>query len=262
MAKKRHAMSLATKEKISKALKGRKPWNTGHAMSLAMKEKISEARKGSIPWNKGKTYLCKPRKITSEELIELYVNQNLSIPQISKLKNIRYSSLHYRLKRLGIARDRSEARKLGFREGRVKSPMLDEKTRKKMSVPNIKKSIALKKLWEDPEYRKKILGRRIPSSLETKFQKIINKYELPYKYTGNGSFWIEKINPDFVNCNGEKICIEVFCNHYKLMSYDTIEQYKERRTAICKRYGWIVLFFDEFALNDEKKVVEEIIFQK
>ena len=132
MAKKRHAMSLATKEKISKALKGRKPWNTGHAMSLAMKEKISEARKGSIPWNKGKTYLCKPRKITSEELIELYVNQNLSIPQISKLKNIRYSSLHYRLKRLGIARDRSEARKLGFREGRVKSPMLDEKTRKKM----------------------------------------------------------------------------------------------------------------------------------
>ena len=37
---------------------------------------------------------------------------------------------------------------------------------------------------------------------------LINKYNLPYKYTGNGKFILGGKNPDFVNVNGEKICEE------------------------------------------------------
>lgn len=65
------------------------------------------------------------------------------------------------------------------------------------------------------EHIRKSLRRRIPSSLEEKFQKIINKYNLPYKYVGDGSFIIGHYNPDFINVNGEKIAVEVYARYYK-----------------------------------------------
>ena len=41
------------------------------------------------------------------------------------------------------------------------------------------------------EVIKKALRRRLPSSLEVRFQEIIDKYQLPYKFVGNGEFLIE-----------------------------------------------------------------------
>lgn len=46
-------MSLEQRQKISDAMKGRKPWNLGKKMSEETKKKISEAKKGQVPWNKG-----------------------------------------------------------------------------------------------------------------------------------------------------------------------------------------------------------------
>ena len=48
---------------------------------------------------------------------------------------------------------------------------------------------------------------------EVIFEEICKKYNLSFKYTGDGSFWIGKnpsINPDFVECNGKKIAVEIF----------------------------------------------------
>ena len=74
----------------------------------------------------------------------------------------------------------------------------------------------MKKSWR---FLKKRFVRMIPSRLETKTINIIKKLKLPYKFVGNGKFFIERKNPDFININGEKIAIEVFYRGYKTAKY-------------------------------------------
>jgi len=69
------------------------------------------------------------------------------------------------------------------------------------------------------EQLKKCLRRRTPTSLERKFQGIVNKFNLPYIFVGDGSFIIAGYNPDFINTNGEKIAIEVFAKYFKTIRW-------------------------------------------
>lgn len=106
-----------------------------------------------------------------------------------------------------------------------------------------------------PEQIKNALRRRTPTSLEEKFSAIIEKNNLPYKYTGNGAFIIENCNPDFINTNHEKIAIEVYAKFYKQLDGRTVKSWKNRRTRIFKKYGWKVIYFEESEVK-EKKVLE------
>jgi len=108
-----------------------------------------------------------------------------------------------------------------------------------------------------PEHISKILTRRIPTSLETKFQDIIDKYKLPYKFVGDGSFMIGRKNPDFININGDKIAIEVYAKYYKLRNNETIDGWKKERQRIFAEYGWSLIFFDAMQVN-EKNVLKEL----
>jgi len=100
------------------------------------------------------------------------------------------------------------------------------------------------------EQIRKRLHRRIPSSLEEKFQSIIDKYKLPYKYVGDGSFIIGHCNPDYINVNHEKIAIEVYARYYKLRNNKSINQWKEERSKIFRKYGWEIIYFNELEVND------------
>lgn len=103
---------------------------------------------------------------------------------------------------------------------------------------------------------KKALRRHPISSLELKFQKIIDKYQLPYRYVGNGKFFIERKNPDFININGEKKAIEVYARkHKEKLRNISIDQWQKERQEIFAKYGWKVIFFDEVQLNNEKNVL-------
>lgn len=103
-----------------------------------------------------------------------------------------------------------------------------------------------------PEVMKKALTRHPISSLELKFQKIIDKHQLPYKYVGNGQFFIERKNPDFININGEKKAIEVYAKvHKEKIRGVNIEEWKRDRQEIFSKYGWQILFFDEVQLNEQ-----------
>ena len=95
-----------------------------------------------------------------------------------------------------------------------------------------------------------------PTSFEKKLNKIIQKHNLPYKYTGDGSFLIGYKNPDFINYNGKKICLEVYYTYFKNRDYGTEKNYIEKRAKHCARYGWECLFFNE---NDLKKEEEFFI---
>ena len=86
---------------------------------------------------------------------------------------------------------------------------------------------------------------------------IIKKYNLPYKYVGNGDLIINGKNPDFVNINGEKKLIEVGCNFYKERMYGSLEKYKIERKKHFAKYGWDTIFCLGDKLS-EKEVLAKI----
>jgi polyhydroxyalkanoate synthesis regulator phasin len=107
------------------------------------------------------------------------------------------------------------------------------------------------------EHIRKVLTRRTPTSLEMKFQNIIEKHKLPYKFVGDGSFMIGRKNPDFININGEKIAIEVYARYFKLRHTETVQEWKEDRERVFKEYGWTAIFFDETQVN-ERNILRRI----
>ena len=88
-------------------------------------------------------------------------------------------------------------------------------------------------------------------TLEEKFQKISHKYNLPYKFVGNGSFILGNYNPDFININNKKIAIEVYDRYYKKRNYISIEEWRKKRAKIFKEFGWKIMFFDETEVNED-----------
>ena len=95
------------------------------------------------------------------------------------------------------------------------------------------------------------------------FEQICKKYNLQYKYTGDGSFWIGKnpaVNPDFVECNGKKIAVEIFSYwHDPLKRHCKVpySQTYEGRKKILKKYNWeLVVFWQE---DLERKDAEQFV---
>ena len=101
------------------------------------------------------------------------------------------------------------------------------------------------------EHVRKCLRRRIPTSLEKKFLKIVEENGLPYKYVGDGSFMISNKNPDFININGRKIAIEVYAEFYKTLNGRNIEEWRTERKELFKEYGWDLLFFSQTQVRED-----------
>lgn len=96
------------------------------------------------------------------------------------------------------------------------------------------------------------LRRRTPSRLEEKFSAIIKKYSLPYKYVGNGAFFIEQFNPDFINTNREKVAIEVYAKFYKELDGRTEKGWKRKRSRVFARYGWRIIYFEARQVTEDR----------
>jgi len=99
---------------------------------------------------------------------------------------------------------------------------------------------------------KKRLKWKKPNGLEQKMIKIIEKLNLPYKYVGDGNFFIENKNPDFININGEKIAFEVYAEIFKRYSFNDIEKWKRERQGTFAKYGWTIEFFNEKEVTEEE----------
>lgn len=102
---------------------------------------------------------------------------------------------------------------------------------------------------------KKCLKRRPMSSLEIKIQNIINKHSLPYKFVGNGKFFIERKNPDFININGEKRAVEVYTRRHKDYFSGGTEQWKKERQKLFSKYGWEIIFIEDWQTNKEEVIL-------
>lgn len=97
-----------------------------------------------------------------------------------------------------------------------------------------------------------------PTSPERKVIGIIEKYALPYKYTGDGTFIIGGLNPDFVNINGEKIALDVFGDYWHTIKADRESYTQEGRRNILAKYGWQLIVLWEKDINSlpEGKIVD------
>jgi very-short-patch-repair endonuclease len=124
-------------------------------------------------------------------------------------------------------------------------------TRLKLSISNKGKPGFWKGKKLSREHIRKMLRRRHKSSLELKFETLIKKYDTKLKFVGNGKFFVDNINPDFVD-KKKKLVIETFYRAHKLhFRGGTIEDYKKERTEICNKNNFNILFFDETEVNDE-----------
>ena len=144
------------------------------------------------------------------------------------------------------------------KKGKTYEEMYGEKKAQKLKREN---GLRKKGQKQSRDNVKKRLKRRIPSSLEIKMIEIIKKYALPYKFVGNGSFFIERYCPDFINTNGKKIAIEVYYTKHKELFGRAkkigIAEWKKQRKELFNKYGWDLLFFDETQVN--KDIVEVLL---
>ena len=111
----------------------------------------------------------------------------------------------------------------------------------------------LKKLWSNQEFAHKVLSSwmKRPNSYEEKISSILIKYNLPFIYTGNGTFLIGHKNPDFVN-KDKKIAIEVYHRYFKEFNHGTCENYETERINYFNKFGRKVIF-----IRDEEVDVKD-----
>lgn len=123
--------------------------------------------------------------------------------------------------------------------------------KKHSEITKIKMSIVQTKRMSNPEEIKKSLGHQGKSTLEIKFEDIVNKLGLPYKFVGNGEIIIARKCPDFINSKGKKIAIEVFYRKHKELFRNGLEEWKAERARIFTENGWKIIFFDETQVNEQ-----------
>lgn len=109
-----------------------------------------------------------------------------------------------------------------------------------------------KKEWQI-EHHKKIGKIEKPTKPERIFKEICEKNNLPYRYVGDGKLWIgkkggKKLNPDFIECNGKKIVVEIMGNYWHspllnpMLREGAMLSYREKH---FKHFGWKSIFFWE-----------------
>lgn len=120
---------------------------------------------------------------------------------------------------------------------------------------------------QDLDYVKflRVIGQRIrsPTQPELIFKDICEKNDLPFHYTGDGQLWIgkkKKLNPDFIEANGKKICIEIFGDYWhspllnkKIPESGTLTY----RKAHYRRFKWTPVFIWESDLR--RKDAEQFV---
>ena len=145
---------------------------------------------------------------------------------------------------------------------------VSEETRQRMSVSlrgrvmseetKRRRSESQAELWRDPEYARMMLmaQNRKPNGPELQLQSVLDKhFPGEWKFVGDGSFWIEGKNPDFINVNERKCVIEIFGYYWHDPTFFPNRLSEEELIAHYKRYGFDCLVFWEYDVCNEEEVV-------
>lgn len=217
---------------------------------------------------KGKKLSIETRKKMSESIKLSYIKN----PNLRKMRSERHKG---KIISEESKRKMSETRKRLVKEGKIKlwNKGLTSKTDKRVKKGSINAGLTRRKTFlgegnpfygktHSVETIKKIMkSMQIkPNNYEKYFIKLFKKNNLPYIYTGDGSFFIGKKNPDFIDTK-HKICIEVFFTFFKEKCFGSVENYIKKRTKYFTKYGWKTIFIP-FNVNlnklNEKQVLQKI----
>lgn len=136
------------------------------------------------------------------------------------------------------------------------NPMKNAKIAKKVGISQ-------RRLWENPEYKKRVLSlqTRKPNRLERAFESFIEKYSLPFEYVGSKSFWIGPCvsgkcrNPDFIHTDHKiKKAILIGARYWH---NNDIEVGKEINDYKSKNWNVLWIWENEF-YNNEVLVLDKI----
>lgn len=128
-------------------------------------------------------------------------------------------------------------------------------------------SKAIKRLWANPEYKRKCLlsiAKGHPRK-QNKKEKLLDcllqdLFPRHYKYVGNGEILINGKNPDFINIHGQKKVIEFFGNywHGSVKTGMTNTEHRRIREAIFSSRGYLPLIIWEHELRDIPRLVRKL----
>lgn len=236
----RPPFSKEWRDNIAKARRGQKlpPRSEEHRRNLSiamMGKKLSEEAKRKI----GKIH--KGTHLSEEHRLKLSLASK-NHPQVQK----QLAKLHASQKGRRFSKEHRDNLSISLRT----SPRAQEQRRVlaiayKVKLPEIR-----------PKLREARRRRRFPThhtKPEKVFETICQALNLPFRYTGDGAFWIEDINPDFVNTNGYKVAVEIFGDywHSPLFRQQAVRANytEEGRRKTLRQYGWKLIVFWESELN-------------
>lgn len=186
-------ISEETRQKLSVA-------SSGRVFSEEHKRKIGESQKGKMhtPQNafkKGNT-ICLGRKHTEE------AKRKMSIKSTGRIKSPETCRKIGDAHRGMVLSAEARLKISKVHKGRKHSETWRDNLRKAKIAQ-----------WQDPAFCKKmgIAWQVKPNKPETLILNLLDEmYPGEWKYTGDFSFTINGKCPDFVNCNGQKKCLEIF----------------------------------------------------
>ena len=163
-------------------------------------------------------------------LKQKYCDEELSLEEIGKIVGCTIAPIRHRLEFYNIS---------------IRTHKRSDRTREKNRIISIKSLKFSKKSYTAPEQ---------------KFEEICKKCGFPFKYVGNGSFWIGYVNPDFIEINGDKIAVEIFGDYWHSPLLRKNIRYShtyEGRKEIFKKYHWklIVIWESDLKRSDAEKFV-------
>lgn len=216
-----------TKRKLSKSHSGKNHPNFGKHLPEEVRRKISKSLSGE-------NHIYFGKHLSEEHKKNISNGNKGQIPWIKGKKQSHESNQKNREKHIGVI----------FSEGHRKNL-----------------SNAMKKLWEKDA--KKMIKRfqLKPNGKELYLDYILqNNFPDEWKYVGDGQVVIDRLCPDFINCNGKKQIIEVFGDYWhdskrRNVKYNQTE--KGRKETFFK-FGYSTLIIWEHEFTDEEKVIEKI----
>lgn len=224
------------------------------------RKRLSEMRKGK-PLNFSPEVLEKLSKYSRERWANPeYVKRMIETRKGRKMKES--SRLKLIESKMGHTCSDETRRKIGLKSSeRLADPAYMAKHKKAISgwhctdeMKEKQREIS-KKLWENPEYGHKVLSGvcQRPNKKEALLLDIINEVAPDqYRYTGDGSFSIYNLHPDFTNCNGQKKVIE----HYG--KYWHKGQNPQDRIDKFALFGYKCLVIWEYELKNRDDVAAKV----
>ena len=232
-------------------------------------------RKGNGGWSKGLT------KETDERLKNMAENPLINKKKSDGLKKAYKEGRKISpMKIIGIKEKVSNSLKGGYKSGRIQRNPVSDKQKSHLKLihkgkhysPKTEFKKGHKPYFVEDNKRVRMVGDKNPmkrpevilkhrkntfkalalkpTSYEKKISELCIESNLPFIYTGNGTFFIGTKNPDFIN-KEKNIAIEVYNDYWKIKGYGSCENYEKQRGEYFSKYGYKTIFIRTHEITDK-----------